>query len=103
MVTVDLSRLDHPSVEDYLTNTADRRVLAGARFVLEALDVPYPEYLKRKPAGRPLAKRIMADFRADNPETLHQATVRKSSEAASRLPGTPDPLTTAPIDTSFLG
>lgn len=64
-------------MKDYLTN-ADRRILAGARFVLEALSLPYPDYLSRKPAGRPLAKRIMAEFRRDNPETLYEATMRKA-------------------------
>ncbi|HEX7820506.1 MAG TPA: hypothetical protein VF463_07785 [Sphingobium sp.] len=85
MDDIDLSRLEHPSVKDYLINTADRRVLAGARFILEALNIPYPEYLDRKPAGRPLARRIMADFRSDHPETLHEATQRRSREYASRL------------------
>jgi hypothetical protein len=66
-------------VRDYLTN-ADRRVLIGARFVLEALNLPYPDYLTRKPAGRPLAKRIMAELRKDHPETLHQATMRKAGK-----------------------
>ncbi len=46
--------------------------------MLEALQIPYPDYLMRKPAGRPLAKRIMVDFRKDHPETLAEATVRKT-------------------------
>ena len=74
---IDTERLDHPAVKDYLTN-ADRRILAGARFILEALGLRYPDYLNRKPAGRPLAKRVMADFRKDHPETLAEATARKS-------------------------
>ncbi len=44
--------------------------------MLEALNIPYPDYICRKAAGRPLAKRIMADFRTDNPETLYEATMR---------------------------
>lgn len=74
---IDPNRLDHPAVKDYLMS-ADRRIITGARFILEAFNIPYPEYLNRKPAGRPLAKRIMAEFRTDNPETLHQATMRKA-------------------------
>lgn len=81
---IDTSRLEHPTVRNYLMN-ADRRILAGARFVLEALDLEYPEYLTRKPAGRPLANRVMADFRRDNPETLAEATVRKSGYADARF------------------
>jgi hypothetical protein len=80
MLIIDTTRLDHPAVKDYLTN-ADRRILAGARFVLEALNLPYPEYLSRKPAGRPVARRVLADFYRDNPETLHQATMRKVGRA----------------------
>ena len=104
MTPVDLGLLESPAVEEYLSKS-DRRILAGARFILEALNIPYPEYLKRKPAGRPLAKRILTDYRKDNPETLHEYTMRKSNEAAARLPERPasDPLASAPIDTSFLG
>jgi hypothetical protein len=80
METIDTKRLNHPAVKDYLIN-ADRRIAAGARFVLEALNLACPDYLTRKPAGRPLAKRIMADFRKDHPETLHQATLRKAGIA----------------------
>lgn len=101
MTTVDLSRLEHPGVKDYLTTTADRRVLAGARFVLEALNLPYPDYLSRKPAGRPLAKRIMSDFRRDHPETLHQATTRRQQEHSARLLS--DPLASAPLDGALRG
>jgi len=77
MDIIDAARLDEPAVKDYLTN-ADRRVIVGVRFLLELFNMRYPEYLNRKPAGRPLAKQIMADFRRDNPETLHEATVRKA-------------------------
>lgn len=76
---VDLTKIDHPAVKEYLT-TADRRILAGARFMLETLDIPYPDYLERKPAGRPIAKEIMHSFRLEHPETLHQATLRKQRQ-----------------------
>lgn len=96
MIAVDLGRLEHPGVKDYLANAADRRVLTGARFVLEALNLPYPDYLNRKPAGRPLAKRVMADFRRDHPETQHQATMRKHQDHAARVPSG-DPLAAIPV------
>ena len=81
----DNKRLEHPAVKDYLTN-ADRRVLVGARFILEALGLPCPAYLDRKPAGRPLAKRIMTEFREDNPESFHQRTMRRSRELTRQKP-----------------
>ena len=84
-ITVDLDRLDHPSVVYHLTNS-DSRIIAGARYVLKYLDIPFPDYLQLKPAGRPAAKRVMEEFRKDYPETLHQATMRKSREAAARMP-----------------
>lgn len=77
MQTIDATRLDDPAVKDYLAN-ADRRVIVGVRFLLELFNMRYPDYLNRKPAGRPLAKRVMADFRRDNPETLHEVTMRKA-------------------------
>lgn len=85
MYLVDTGRLHHAAIANYLTNS-DRRIIAGARFVLEALDIPFPDYLERRPAGRPFGNRVMDDFRRDNPETLHQMTVRKSQEAAARIP-----------------
>lgn len=82
MQTIEAARLENPAVKDYLTN-ADRRVIVGVRFLLELLNLPYPDYLNRKPAGRPLAKQIMSEFRRDNPETLHQATMRKAGKPTS--------------------
>ena len=77
MQPIDVDRLDNPAVKDYLTN-ADRRVITGVRFLMELFNLRYPDYLNRRPAGRPLAKRIMAEFRKDNPETLYEATMRKA-------------------------
>ena len=85
MQTIDTSRLNHPSVLGYFLN-ADRRTKAGARFTLEALGIPFPEYLERKPAGRPYSGRVMEDFRKDHPETLHEMTMRKRREATANLP-----------------
>ena len=39
-----------------------------------------------KPERRTRGKAVMAAYRADNPETLYEATMRKSQEFASRLP-----------------
>lgn len=36
--------------------------------------------------SRARSNTVMAAFLADNPETLHEATMRKSQECASRLP-----------------
>lgn len=84
MHPIDIGRLEHPAVRDYLTNS-DRRIQAGARFVIDTLEIPFPNYFERRPAGRPFANRVMADFRKDNPETLYEATMRKSREHAARL------------------
>jgi hypothetical protein len=84
MQTIDTARLGHPAVANYLQN-ADRRTKAGARFALEALGISFPDYLNRKPAGRPAIRAVMDAYRSDNPETLHEATMRKSREAAAKL------------------
>ena len=85
MHPIDLGRLEHPAVREHLTN-ADRRTKAGARFIFDAFDIPYPDYLERKPAGRPFANRVMEAYRADNPESLYEATMRKSRNCGDRLP-----------------
>lgn len=85
MHPIDIGRLEHPAVQTYLS-TADRRIKAGARFIFDTLEIPYPSYLERRPAGRPLAKSVMDAFRADNPETLYETTMRKRRECAARLP-----------------
>lgn len=90
MQQIDIKRLDHPSVETYLS-TSDRRVLAGARFMLEALGIPLPQYLERKPAGRPFSRVVMTAFRNDHPETMYEATMRKSREHGARIAHTTIP------------
>lgn len=99
MYPIDLKRLEHPAFKEHMTN-ADSRIKAGARFVFDALDIPLPDYLERKPAGRPFANGVMASFRKDNPETLHEATMRRSNEARARLTSK---VNSAAVDTSFLG
>lgn len=85
MHPIDLGRLDYPAVREHLTN-ADRRTKAGARFIFDALDIPYPDYLQRKPAGRPFAKGVMEAYRKDHPEALYDMTLRRSRECEARLP-----------------
>jgi len=84
MHQIDLGRLDHPAIQNYLTY-ADRRSKAGARFVFDALGIPMPEYLKRKPAGRPYSKRILAAYRADHPESPQEYIARRKQDLASRF------------------
>ena len=105
IIEVDTSVLNTDYAEAYFTERADRRIMIGLRATLEMLGIPLPEWAERKPTGRKPGRAIMAAYRADNPETLHEATMRKSREAASRLPDkapVDDPLMSAPIDTSFL-
>jgi hypothetical protein len=67
--TVDLKVFDDARVADYLASS-DRRVLIGARFALEALHLPLPSCLTRKPAGRPSIAKLMAAADADS-GTIH--------------------------------
>jgi hypothetical protein len=50
------------------------------------LGIPLPDWATRKPSGPKPGKAIMAAFRADNPETFYEATMRKVAEHTSRLP-----------------
>lgn len=112
-ITIDTGVFDTPQAEEYFTK-ADHRILCGCRAALEMLGIPLPDWAQRKPTGPKPGHRIMAAYRADNPETLAEATMRKSREAASRLPSNPeqapaqapdedeDPLVTAPISLDFL-
>ena len=98
---VDTNRLTHPGAADYFTRNPHR--MAAVRAMLDLLSIPFPEWAERDISGRAAANRnMLATFRADNPETLHQATVRRQEEHATRLPKAGDPLASAPIDTSFL-
>ncbi|RYF50150.1 MAG: hypothetical protein EOO38_06340 [Cytophagaceae bacterium] len=63
--TVDLSVFNDPRVISYLADN-DRRILIGARFALEALQLPLPDCVTRKPAGRPSIAKLMAAADADS-------------------------------------
>ena len=84
-ITVDTQVFDTPRATDYFTK-ADHRILCGCRATLEMLDIPLPDWAQRKPTGPKPGRAIMAAFRADNPETLYEATMRKSAEHTARLP-----------------
>lgn len=59
IATVDTGRIDNKRVAEYLAST-DRRVTIGVRFTLEALGIQLPDFLQRKPAGRPGRAGLMA-------------------------------------------
>lgn len=86
IIEVDTSVLSTEYAETYFTERADRRIMIGLRATLEMLGIPLPDWAERKPTGRKPGRAIAAAFRSDHPETLHEATVRKSHDAASRLP-----------------
>ncbi|WP_159043685.1 hypothetical protein [Sphingomonas sp. STIS6.2] len=64
IVTVNIDRINNKPVADYLAST-DRRVTIGVRFTLEALGIELPDFLCRKPAGRPGRAALMAAVDAD--------------------------------------
>lgn len=98
-VTVDTSALDTREAEQYFTKNEHR--MASFRGALELLGLPFPAWAMRKPSGRKPSISVASAYRADNPETLHEATMRKAQEHNARRPE--DPLLSAPLDTSFLG
>jgi len=82
---VDTDRLNHPGVSNYFTRNPHR--LAAVRAMLDLLSIPFPGWAERDISGRAAANRnMLAAFRADNPETLHQATMRKSGHSDTRFP-----------------
>lgn len=62
---VDLDRLHDPRVSQHVANV-DSRVASGFRLALDVLDIPLPDYAKRKPAGRPSIAKLMAAADADS-------------------------------------
>lgn len=60
-------RLSDPSVETYLTGNGHR--IAAARFLLEALQLPLPQWAERGISGRRAeTKAAIARFRQDTPD-----------------------------------
>ena len=78
-MSINLGVLYGPGAEAYFTKS-DPRIRCGCRATLEALGIPLPDWAKRKPTGPKPGRAIAAAFRADNPETLHQATMRRKME-----------------------
>ena len=74
-VTVNIDRINNRPVADYLAST-DRRVTIGVRFTLEALGIELPDFLCRKPAGRPGRAALMAAVDADT-GTIHTYRAEK--------------------------
>jgi hypothetical protein len=55
--------------------------MAAFRAVLELLSIPLPDWAKRDISGRAAARRnVIAAFREEHPETLHERTVRLNNE-----------------------
>jgi hypothetical protein len=88
-LTVDTGVFDTPEAEAYFSK-ADHRILCGCRATLEMLGIELPDWAKRKPTGPKPGKAIIAAYRADNPETLHEATMRKVADHQARLPVKPE-------------
>src|SRR6476661_6623502 len=94
IIEVDTSVLSTDYAETYFTERADRRIMSGLRATLEMLGIALPDWAERRPTGRKPGRSIAAAFRADNPETLHEATMRKFADYTARFPAkneTPSP------------
>jgi hypothetical protein len=77
--------LNLPGVVDYFTPNAHR--MAAFRATLELLSIPLPDWAVRDISGRAAARRdAIAAFRQDNPETLHDRTMRRNSERTRESP-----------------
>ncbi len=76
-ITIDTGVLSSPEAREYFTN-ADHRILCGCRATLEMLGIALPDWAERRPPGPKPGRAIMDAYRRDNPETLHEATMRKS-------------------------
>jgi hypothetical protein len=78
-----LGILNHPGVVEYFSRNAHR--MAACRALLELLSIPLPDWATRDISGRAAARRnVIAAFRADFPETLHQRTTRLNAERTTR-------------------
>lgn len=89
IATINIGVLETPQARDYFSK-ADHRIMCGCRATLEMLGIPLPDWARRKPTGPKPGRAIAAAFRADNPETLYEATLRRSRERTDRLPSLTD-------------
>lgn len=84
--TVTTDVLYSPPAEAYFTR-ADRRVMIGLRAALEMLGLPTPDYARRKLAGPPPARDVIAAFHADNPALpSYNLPSRKPNATAPQRP-----------------
>ena len=60
---------------------ADRRVLIGLRACLELLNIPVPEYAKRKPPGRPPSQAVAVAYQADHGRPLNYTLAPRKPNA----------------------
>jgi hypothetical protein len=85
-MTVAVDGLNNPAAADYFTRNPHR--LAAFRATLELLSIPLPDWAERDISGRAAATRnALTAFRADNPETLAEATARKTGRTGTRFVG----------------
>jgi hypothetical protein len=88
-VTIDpavLGILTNPGVVEYFSSNAHR--MAACRALLDLLSIPLPDWATRDISGRAAARRnAIAAFRADNPETLHERTIRLNRGGARARSG----------------
>jgi hypothetical protein len=76
--------LNLPEVIDYFSPNGHR--MAAFRATLDLLNIPLPDWAIRGISGRAAARRnTIAAYRADNRETLHEATVRKAADHKARV------------------
>jgi len=81
-MSVTIDGLNNPAVADYFSRNPHR--LAAARAMLDLLSIPLPDWAARDISGRAAATRnAMTAYRADNPETLAEATARKTGKPTS--------------------
>lgn len=72
-------RMNTPEIAHYYSRNAHR--IAAFRSTLDLLSIPLPAWAERGVSGRTADhKAVLSSYRADNPETLHQATMRKHQE-----------------------
>jgi hypothetical protein len=81
--TVTDSIIHSSQAEAYFTR-ADRRVMIGLRTTLEMLQLPVPDYAKRRKPGRTPAKAALAAYAADNPPPRRLVVPARKPNASPR-------------------
>lgn len=78
--TVTDALISSPQAERYFLG-ADRRVMIGLRATMEMLNLPVPEYAKRRKPGATPAKAALAAYNADNPAPKFLAVPERKPNA----------------------